>query len=237
MSDAELPTIAILAGGLGTRLGEIGEQVPKSLIEVGGEPFAHHQLRLLAEHGARRIVYCVGHLGDRVEAAIGDGLQFGLEISYSHDPPGLAGTAGAIREALPRLGDAFMVLYGDTYLRLDYRAFWQAFERSGLPAQMAVLRNEGRWDTSNADFDGRLVTYDKRNPTAAMRWIDYGLGAYRAAVFSEGAGAEAADLADVQAELSRAGQLGGFEATERFLEIGTPESLAEADDFFSRLRR
>lgn len=226
--------MAILAGGLGTRLGELGERTPKALIEIGGESFANHQLRLLAAHGADKIVYCLGHLGEQIEAAIGNGSQFGLEIAYSHDPPDLAGTAGAIRQALPLLGDTFMVLYGDTYLRIDYAAFWAAFERSGLPAQMAVLRNEGRWDTSNAHFDGALVTYDKRDPLPEMEWIDYGLSAFAATVFSTGAGGEAADLADVQAELSRSRRLGGFEATERFIEIGTPESLAEAEHFFDQ---
>jgi NDP-sugar pyrophosphorylase family protein len=226
-----LPPVCILAGGLGTRLGELAKNTPKALLEVAGEPFTRHQLRLLAANGASRIVLCVGHLGEMVEDAIGDGRDLGLDVAYSHDPPGKPGTGAAVRQALPLLEDGFLVLYGDTYLRIDYRDFAEAFARSVLPAQMAVLRNEGRWDTSNADFDGELVRYDKAHPDPSMSWIDYGLGAFRSEVFASGPGAELDELEAVYSELSRQGRLGGYPARERFYEIGTPESLAETDEF------
>jgi NDP-sugar pyrophosphorylase family protein len=224
--------VCILAGGMGTRLGEVAGSTPKSLVEVAGAPFIHHQLRLLARHGADRVVLCVGHLGELIERSAGDGGDFGLSISYSHDPPGLAGTAGAVRGALPQLGDSFLVLYGDTYLRIDYADFAASFLRSGLPAQMAVLRNEGRWNPSNTDFDDKLVVrHQKGDPDSAMEWIDYGLGAFRAEVFNSGAGARAADLAEVYSELAAESRLGGYVAERRFYEIGTPEALAETDSF------
>jgi NDP-sugar pyrophosphorylase family protein len=222
-----LPTVCILAGGLGTRLGERVADTPKPLLEVAGEPFLRHQLRLLAGHGALRVILCVGYLGHLIEERIGS-EQFGITIEYSYDGPGLDGTLGAIRRALPRLEERFLILYGDTYLRLDYGAAAAAWERSRLPGLMTVLLNDGRWDASNVLFrDGVVVRYDKRSPTAEMRWIDYGLGGLRA----DAVPAEGDDLATLYHELAEAGALCGFEVTERFYEIGTPASLAETDAF------
>jgi MurNAc alpha-1-phosphate uridylyltransferase len=225
-----LPPVCILAGGLGTRLGERVRDIPKPLVEVAGEPFLWHQLRLLAARGASEVVLCVGHLGEQIEASVG-AERCGLHIAYSHDGPALDGTLGAIRRARDLLGERFLVLYGDTYLRLDYAAAARAWLRSGLPATMTVLHNEGRWDTSNATYvDGRVLAYDKRSPRADMRWIDYGLsGLERSTLDLAPAGAH--DLADLFHKLAGAGQLHGFEATERFFEIGTPEALAQTDAF------
>src|SRR5205823_5956865 len=122
----------------------------------------------------RRVVICVGYLGEQIESRVG-GERFGIQIVYSHDGPTPIGTLGAIRQAAPLLGQRFLVLYGDTYLRIDYGAAAAAWDHSGLPAMMTVLLNDGRWDVSNVSFDGELVTaYEKRTPTSTMRWIDYG---------------------------------------------------------------
>jgi NDP-sugar pyrophosphorylase family protein len=232
-----LAPFCILAGGLATRLGEHAQRQPKVLMEVAGRPFALHQLELLREHGAHRIVLCVGHLGERVEEAIGDGAELGLEVSYAYDGPAPVGTAGAVRGALQQLGDRFFVLYGDTFLRIDYAGVQAAFEASGLPALMTVLRNEGRWDTSNAVFaGGRVLCHDKRNPTPEMHWIDYGLGVWTPEAISTAA-PNAADLSDVYSELAHTGRLAGYEATERFYEIGTPDALAETDTFLRERQR
>jgi NDP-sugar pyrophosphorylase family protein len=229
-----LPTVCILAGGRGVRLGEHVAIVPKPLVEVAGEPFLFHQLRLLRRHGAERAVICVGYLGERISDAIGDGSAFDLDVRYSDDGEALIGTAGAVRQALPLLGEEFLVLYGDTYLRIDYADVVRAHREIGLPAMMTVLRNAGRWDTSNAAFDGRLVRYDKHAPDPGMEWIDYGLAVLTARGLESVPGAPA-DLADVYAELSRRGELAGYEATERFYEIGTPDALAEAGAFLGAL--
>lgn len=218
-----LPPVCILAGGLGSRLGEAVRDVPKPLIEVAGRPFLAHVLTLLRAHGASRVVLCVGYLGELIEARLGSGSDFGLDLRYRYDPPGLAGTAGAVRAALDDLGERFMVLYGDTYLRIDYA---DVARRRG-EAVMTVLENGGRWDTSNVLFrDGRVLLYDKRSPSPEMRWIDYGLS-----VLTPGVLGEEADLSDVFARLSREGRLAGYLATERFYEIGTPASLAETEAF------
>jgi len=229
-----LPTVAILAGGLGTRLGALVRETPKPLLVVAGRPFVAWQLQLLARHGARRVVLCVGYRGELIERAVGDGSRYGVEVRYAYDPPELAGTAGALRAALPLLGEAFQVLYGDTYLRVDYRAVQEAWRESGLPALMTVLRNDGRWDASNALYrDGRVIRYDKRSPSPDMRWIDYGLGVLtpRALELT----GDTPDLPEAYHRLAEAGLLAGYEASERFYEIGTPESLAEVEAFLRGL--
>jgi NDP-sugar pyrophosphorylase family protein len=225
-----LPPICILAGGLGTRLGDHVSDTPKPLIEVAGEPFLLHQLRLLARNGGERVVLCVGYLGELIERRIG-AERFGMQISYSYDAPSLDGTLGAIRRALPALGDRFLVLYGDTYLRIDYTAVARRWRESGLPALMAVLRNEGRWDTSNVLYeDGRVLVYDKGSPTADMRWIDYGLGGLERSALDL-VSPKTRELAELYRRLAEKGLLFGFEASERFYEIGTPAALAETEGF------
>jgi N-acetyl-alpha-D-muramate 1-phosphate uridylyltransferase len=232
---SSLLPVCILAGGRGTRLGEAVRDLPKPLLTVAGEPFLRHQLGLLRSHGASRIVLSVGYRGELVQARIGDGADLGLEISYVFDGPELRGTAGALRNALPLLGDAFFVLYGDTYLRIDYANVQQTFQKAGFPALMTVLRNEGRWDTSNVLLEGdRVLVHDKENPTEEMQWIDYGLGVLRAEAL-DAAGSDEADLARVYAALAAQGQLGAYLATERFYEIGTPEGLAETAAFLKSL--
>ncbi len=228
-----LPPVCILAGGLGTRLGEQVQDTPKPLIEVAGEPFLMHQLRLLARQGAGLVVLCVGYLGERIEERIGR-ERFGISIRYSYDAPGLDGTLGAIRRAHELLGERFLVLYGDTYLRIDYADVAQVWEASGLPAVMTVLRNEGRWDASNAVYaDGLVTAYDKRSPRPEMHWIDYGLGGLTAAALSVVPEHER-DLETLYHELSRTGRLCAYEAEHRFFEIGTPAALAETDAYLRR---
>jgi MurNAc alpha-1-phosphate uridylyltransferase len=224
------PPVCILAGGQGTRLGERVRDVPKPLLEVAGEPFLIHQLRLLAGHGVRRAVICVGYLGETIETRIG-ARRCGVRVAYSHDGPGLDGTLGAIRGALPLLPERFLVLYGDTYLRVDYRAASRAWRESGLGALMVVLRNRGRWETSNARYRrGRVLAYDKHAPTADMSWIDYGLGGLSVGALGCVAESES-ELAVLYRALARRGDLCGYPATRRFYEIGTPGALRETDVF------
>lgn len=227
---AVVPRVCILAGGLGTRLGDRVRDLPKPLIEVAGEPFLIHQLRLLAAHGVQEVVMCVGYRGEAIAERIGTG-RFGMDIAYSHDAPGLSGTLGAIRRARGMLGERFLVLYGDTYLRIDYGAAAAAWRASGMPAMMSVLRNDGRWGTSNAIYaGGRVLAYDKRTPRLRMRWIDYGLGGLEQNALDR-VSPGTCDLADLYRRLARDELLCGVEATERFFEIGTPAALAETDAF------
>jgi NDP-sugar pyrophosphorylase family protein len=225
----DLP-VALLAGGRATRLGEIARGIPKLLVEVAGEPFFSHQIRLLKASGLNRIVLCVGHLGARIEEEYGDGSRWGVRIEYSYDGPSLLGTGGALARALPRLGGAFYVLYGDSYLPIDYRAVGAHFLASGKLGLMTVFENAGRFDASNVCFEGgRIRMYDKGHPVPGMRHIDYGLGVFRAGALEGFPAGAAFDLADVQKALVARGELAGHEIFQRFYEIGSPGGLAELD--------
>ena len=220
--------VAILAGGLATRLGPLTKQTPKCLLEVSGRPFIHHQLRQLRDQGVRRVVLCLGYLGEQVEEIVGDGSAYGLEVAYSFDGPELRGTAGAIRRALPLLGDAFFVLYGDSYLECRYGEVQAAFEAAGKLALMTVFRNEGRWDTSNVEFrDNRILAYDKVARTPAMQYIDYGLGVFERRAFDTIPATGSRDLSCVYQEMLGRGELAALEVTERFYEIGSTSGLEE----------
>ena len=227
-------SVAILAGGLATRLRPITEKIPKSLVDLNGEPFIAHQLRLLHSKGLRRVVLCVGFLGEKIREVIGDGHSFGMQVDYSFDGEKLLGTAGAIRKALPLLGPAFFVLYGDSYLVCDYRAVEQEFAAQKKLALMTVFRNEGKWDGSNVEFsNGRLLAYDKKNWTPRMHFIDYGLGVFSEKAFQQVPAGEAFDLAQLYMDILGEGQLAGMEVRERFYEIGSPEGLQETAQFLS----
>jgi NDP-sugar pyrophosphorylase family protein len=220
--------VAILAGGLATRLRPITTAIPKSLVEVAGRTFVDHQLALLRQNGVRRVVLCLGHLGDMVERHLGDGSTHGLELHYSYDGQRLAGTAGALLRAAPHLGDPFFVLYGDSYLEVDYRAILAALPPRPALGLMTVLRNQDRWDHSNAVYrDGRVLRYDKHEASDDMEYIDYGLSLLRATVLEFVPRDRQADLADLYANMAERGQLAGYEVSERFYEIGSPRGLAE----------
>ncbi|MBE3133190.1 MAG: nucleotidyltransferase family protein [Acidobacteria bacterium] len=220
--------VAILAGGLATRLRSITEQIPKSLVEVAGRPFAVHQIELLRRHGLTEIIFLVGHLGEMVRDELGDGSRWGVDLQYVFDGPLAVGTGGAVRRALPRIGDPFFVLYGDSYLECDYAAVERAFEESGRGGLMTVCRNDNQWDQSNVLFvDGRVVQYDKVNRVADMHHIDFGLGVFRHAAFASRPCDAAFDLATVYQDLLARGDLAGFEVASRFYEIGSPDGLEE----------
>jgi NDP-sugar pyrophosphorylase family protein len=212
----------------------VAPDLPKALIPVCGQPFAHHQLELLRRGGVDRVVYCIGHRGNDLRRFVGQGERWGLSVDYVDEGERLRGTAGALRLALDEgaLEPSFLVLYGDSYLPTDLRSVWTAFEGCGKRGLMTVFRNDERWDTSNVLFERGLVTlYDKRrrDPRAArMVFIDYGLSALqRDVIADEVPVCEVTDLADVYHRLSLAGELAGFEVYERFYEVGSPRGLAD----------
>jgi NDP-sugar pyrophosphorylase family protein len=225
-----MPPLAILAGGLATRLKPLTEQVPKSLIEVGGEPFIAYQLRLLRRERIDRVVLCLGHLGEQIQAFVGDGSQFGLSVAYCYDGSSLAGTGGALRLALDQLGPEFLVMYGDSWLDTQFAPVVDAFRASGKSALMTVYRNSDRWDRSNIWFEnGQIRVYDKKNRLPQMHYIDWGLSMTKADVIAARPAGAAFDLAEVYGKLAQTGDLGGHEIATRFYEIGSLEGLRETD--------
>jgi NDP-sugar pyrophosphorylase family protein len=229
--------VAILAGGLATRLRPLTETIPKSLVEINNEPFLWHQLRLLRRNGIDRVVLCLSHLGEMVRDSVGDGRAFGLHIDYSFDGATLLGTAGALKQALPLLGESFFILYGDSYLPIGWAAVERAFLASGKAGLMTVYRNEDNWDTSNVELlDGQILAYNKKLRTPRMRHIDYGLGVLKSSALARVPDGQACDLATLYQELLAAGELAAFEAPHRFYEIGSFAGIEELRSYFSQQR-
>ena len=231
MTLADVP-VAILAGGRATRLGALAADLPKALIPVAGRPFVDHQLALLKRNGVPqdRILRGAPRRSDR--GAPGRRPQLGLEISYAYDGDRLLGTGGALRRALPRLGSLCLVLYGDSYLDIDYGAVLAHFEPRPEPALMTVFRNAGRWDTSNVAFrDGQVVRYNKRQPDPEMAFIDYGANLFRAEALERIPPDEPYDLGDLSHALAAEGRLAGYEVTQRFYEVGSFEGIRETEQY------
>jgi NDP-sugar pyrophosphorylase family protein len=226
-----MPAVALLAGGLATRLRPLTEQIPKSMLLVADEPFIAHQLRMLCRQGIRHVVLCVGHLWEQIEAFVGDGSRFGLSVAYSLDGPQLLGTGGAVRAALARLGSEFLVMYGDSWLDAAYGPIIEAFRDSRQPALTTVYRNDGQWDRSNVWFEeGRIRLYDKQTYLPQMHHIDWGLSVLSTDIVAKAHPAGVPfDLGDIYRDLSRGGRLAGHEVTIRFYEIGSVEGLRETD--------
>jgi N-acetyl-alpha-D-muramate 1-phosphate uridylyltransferase len=226
--------VAILAGGLATRIRPITEKLPKALLNIAGKPFIFHQLDLLRNQGVDRVVLCLGHLAEQVVAAVGNGRQFGLAIEYSFDGRELLGTGGALKQALPLLGDSFFVLNGDSYLRCSLTGIQTAFEVAQRPALMTVLRNDGQWDRSNVIFrNGEVIEYDKTALRSEMTHIDFGMSVLSSSIFSPYRETRIIDLADICRALSRIGQLAAVEVFERFYEVGSPQGIRETETYLS----
>ena len=229
-----MPPIAVLAGGLATRMRPLTAQLPKALLEVAGEPFIAHQLRLFAREGIRDVKLLVGYCWEQIELFIGNGSRFGVNVDYIVDGPTLLGTGGAVRRAIDRLGPEFLVTYCDSWLDAPYTPVVEAFHASGRPALMCVFRNEDRWDTSNVHYENGIIRrYSKKFRLPEMRHIDWGLGMLKASLVAPRPMDEPWDLAELYEDLATCGRLAGYEMTRRFYEIGSFEGLAETNRLLS----
>ena len=220
----------ILAGGLGTRLGTLTKNIPKSLIEVNNRPFLFYQFDLLMANGISEVVMLVGHLGEQIEKAVNQS-NYGkrLRVTFCYDGDQLLGTAGSIRNALDKLKSHFFVFYGDSYLDIPYQDVYGQFVRKDKPALMTILKNEDKWDLSNVEFDGEdIVAYSKTNRTDRMNYIDYGLSVFDRNVFEEYVSANHNhDLAELMIFLLKENQVAAFEVHKRFYEVGSVSGLEE----------
>jgi NDP-sugar pyrophosphorylase family protein len=224
--------VAILAGGLATRLHPITQAIPKALIKVAGKPFIDHQLEYLRKQGVTSVVLCIGYLGEMIQEVVGDGSRWSMQVRYSPDGPILLGTGGALKQALPMLGERFFILYGDSYLPIDFAKVQTAFINSDQLGLMTVLRNQNLWDRSNVQFENeQLIEYNKEKITSLMHYIDYGLGVLKASTLSRYPSGLPLDLSRVYNELSLYKQLAGYEVFERFYEIGSHQGIADTQKY------
>lgn len=224
--------VAILAGGLATRLRPITQTIPKALIEVAGKPFISHQLEYLSRQGVTSVVLCIGYLGEMIQKVVGSGAEWGLKVTYSPDGPTLLGTGGAVKKALPFLGEQFFILYGDSYLPINFSSVEKTFIDSGKLGLMTVLENKNQWDGSNVEFvDGKLSEYNKLIIRPEMLHIDYGLGVLKASALDLYPENIDFDISNLYNSLSLDCQLVGFEVFERFYEIGSHQGIIDTENY------
>jgi NDP-sugar pyrophosphorylase family protein len=227
--------LAILAGGYATRLGELARDLPKCLIEINGRPFVDWQLDLLVENGYTDFIFCISYKSEMIQNHLGNGSRWGASIRYSIDGETQLGTGGAIQKALPLLGDAFGVIYGDSYLPIDYLGVEIEFLNSKSHGMMTVYKNRNQFDLSNVEYiAGKLVNYEKGLNDRKMHHIDYGLTYFRKEPFLSIANELSFDLSNICHLLAKEGKLDGFEVFERFYEIGSVEGIEELSEYLRK---
>jgi NDP-sugar pyrophosphorylase family protein len=226
--------VAILAGGLGTRLGKISRNTPKSLIPIAGKPFILLQLELLASQGVKEVVVCLGHLGEDIRCEIEKHNLLDISIEYSYDGSKSLGTGGAVKNALPLLGEMFAVLYGDSYLELEFSLISAYFEEQKNSSLMTFTKNESGFHPSNiSKKSGNLIHYDKENILPDMAYIDFGMTFLRARDFNNYCGESSFDLATLLNQLSQESKLVGYEVERKFYEIGSISGIRELEAYLS----
>lgn len=221
----------ILAGGLATRLRPVTEKIPKALIEINGIPFIDYQLNYLKKQGITNVVLCTGFLAEQIVDYVGNGSRYGLKALYSNDGEKLLGTGGAIKNAAKFLDDDFFILYGDSFLPIEFKPIYNKFKLNNLPALMTILENNNQWDKSNVIFDGKHINlYDKKNFSDKMNYIDYGLSICKKDIFTK-ITYNIFDLAEIFTSLSKENQLDFYEVNQRFYEIGSQQGIEDFSNF------
>jgi NDP-sugar pyrophosphorylase family protein len=230
--------VAILAGGLGTRLHTVsGSTLPKALVPVADRPFIDHKLEELRRRGVREVVFLIGHGGDQIRRHVGTGADFGLEVTYLDDGPRLLGTGGAIKAAVPSLGPRFWVTYADSLLDVDVDRAEKEFRSTPALGMMTVLRNFDRVEPSNVLVEEDcIVAYGKDPRPARAEHIDYGMLLFDAEAFESVSDVRPFDLIEVLTALIATRRLAAFVVTEPFHDIGTPETLRETERFIRERR-
>jgi len=227
--------IVILAGGLATRLRPITEKIPKSLIEINGEPFVYHQLELLEKKGFKKIHFCLGFLGEQVEKVVKESEYFKrLSISFSYDGNTLLGTGGTIRKIINQLPEYFFVTYGDSYLDIDFNDIQEIFEskKQNYNSLMTVYKNKDLFDTSNVIFENGLIgLYSKLRKDSRMAHIDYGIGILSNKSMDIYDNNIIFDLGELYENLSLKRELYGYEVFQRFYEIGSLQGIEDLSNY------
>jgi NDP-sugar pyrophosphorylase family protein len=227
--------VAILAGGLAKRLKKNTFNKPKALIDIAGKPFISRQLSYLSNQNIKDIVICTAHLGNQIKDYVGDGSKYNLKVSYSDDGDKLLGTGGSLKKASRILGENFFILYGDSFLPINFSLVEKSYFRQKKPALMTVFKNNDHGDKSNVYFKNKCVLYNKKNPQKNMNYIDYGLNVVKRTIFYNFPSNKMFDLSDVFEDLSKKNLLAGLEIYERFYEIGSINGLNDTIDFFKKM--
>jgi len=230
-------TVIILAGGLATRLYPETLKIPKSLIKINNDPFIKHQLLLLKSKGINNVVLSLGNLGDKVEKYVNENNNFGLEIDFSFDGTKLLGTGGAIKNAFPKLSNPFGIIYGDSFLNIEYLDIINYFKQYSALGLMTVLKNNNLWDKSNIVFrDGKIIEYNK-DKSGGYEYIDFGFSILKKESFEDFLEKDIFDLKEVFYKLVNDNQLIGYEVFNRFYEIGSVSGINETENYIKNINK
>ncbi|MFC1950556.1 sugar phosphate nucleotidyltransferase [Chloroflexota bacterium] len=225
--------VAILTGGLATRLGDLTRNQPKSMLKIRKKTFLEYQLELLRRAGIKNIVLCIGHMGEQIERHFGDGRKYGVNIKYSLEDK-LLGTAGALKKAETWLNTVFFTMYGDSYLSLDFNFVMSYFKSQNKLALMTVYKNYDQYDRSNTVVKGNLVKkFSKKEKTEDMVYIEYGANIFRKKALEMIPGNQDYSLDNLFPRLIEMKELLAFEVKERFYEIGSPQGLNEFEQYIN----
>jgi NDP-sugar pyrophosphorylase family protein len=227
--------IVIIAGGLGTRLGNLTKKIPKALIKIKNKPFIYYQLKQLSKQGFKRVLICDGYLGYKIRKYVGNGMKFNLNIQYSSEKKILLGTAGCIRKAFPLLEENFFITYGDTYLPINFKNIEESFKKKNGLALIVIYKNKNKLDHSNVCFKRKNIFYKKNSKLKKMSYIDYGVSVFKKEVFSDPKLKKFTHLSDIFHSLSRAAKLKHLTVKKRFYEIGSLHGLEETKNYLKNI--
>ena len=224
--------MVILCGGLAIRLRDIAKDIPKSMVQIDGKPFLEYQIENLRKNSIKDIILCVGHLSEKIKDYFGNGEQFGVNIRYSHDGDKPLGQIGAIKNAESLLEDVFFVMYGDSYLSVDFQKLYSYFMRNNKLGLMVVYKNYDKYDMSNLIIKDNMVTkYGRNGVTKDMIYIDYGVSIFRKKALNLVPKNTFYTTKQFFSDLIKKEELLAFEASKRFYHIGNPDALEEFKSF------
>ena len=226
--------VVILSGGLGTRIKSKTKNHPKALLDIEGKPFIVRQLEYLSSQNIKKVIICAGYLGDQIQKVIGNGDLYNINVEYSFDGEVLLGTGGCIKKALNKVDENFFILYGDSYLPISFKRVQEFFLKKNTSALMTIYKNESKFDKSNVYFKNKTIIYNKDNPTAEMKYIDYGLNLVNKKIFKKFMNNDIFDLSEVFTFLSENSMLDVMEVYDRFYEVGSEEGLINTIDYFKK---
>jgi MurNAc alpha-1-phosphate uridylyltransferase len=226
--------VIILAGGIGSRLGKLTHKIPKSLVKINKKPFIYYQLKLLSNQGVKKVIICIGHFGDQIKKYVGDGKRFNLRVIYSCEK-NLLGTGGAVKNALSFIKGSFFVIYGDTYLPINFINIQNEYIKLKSSALITIYKNNNNFDRSNVFLKGNNIIYNKKNYSKKMKYIEYGLSILSKSIFKYFSNKKKIDLANLYYLLSKKKLLDFYIVKKRFYEIGSIQGLTDSKKYLKKV--
>jgi len=227
----------IIAGGLAQRIRPLTLNTPKSLIKIKGIPFIDYQLKFLKKQNIDEVILCLGYLGEMVSDYVKDGSQYGIKVKYSFDGKKLLGTGGSLFNAKSLLKGKFIVIYGDSFLPINFQLVLKKFFKSSKSSLMVIMKNKDLWDKSNVIFNGRkIIEYSKNSNSDKMKYIDYGLSVLNKKnfLFFCKDMNSTFDLSLYLRSLAVNDDLDHFLTKKRFFEIGSLSGILDFENYIQK---